>query len=248
VLSCVRTGGGKLTYDAIAERYDDFVRQSVIHRVALPALLELCQPPGQTVLDLGCGQGVLARALAARGDVVTGVDISQSLLEIARGIDGDEPLGITYLQDDATVLAKFSDAFFDGVASSLTFSDLDDLEGVMTSIHRVLKAEGWFAFAALHPCFEPPHAHTFEVDGRPVKQVNGYFEEGPWRSKNRDGLLAIHHHRRLSTVLNMLIETGFVIDRLAEPPGVGRALALAPIYGEVAEVLVVRARRMTSGK
>ena len=61
--------------------------------------------------------------------------------------------------------------------------------------------------ATLHPCFEPPHATTTEINGRPIKQVARYFEEGRWWPDNPDRLLA-HigwHHRTLSTLLNALL-------------------------------------------
>ena len=233
-----------MRYDAIADRYDLFVReQSVIHRVAIPVVLELAQPSGARVLDLACGQGVLARALARRGDAVTAVDISAPLLDIARRVEESEALGIQYINDDARALATLGDGSFDGVVSSLTFTDFDDLAAVLASVFRVLKVGGWFVFAALHPCFEPPHARTTEVEGRAAKQVNGYFEEGPWSSKNPDSLVGLRHHRRLSTILNGLLDAGFTIDRLAEPQGTANVLELAPIYGEVSEVLVVRASR-----
>jgi ubiquinone/menaquinone biosynthesis C-methylase UbiE len=232
-----------LIYDPIADQYDAFVRESTIHRVAVPALIACCEPAGGHVLDLGCGQGVLARALAERGDTVTAVDISAALLEIGRRIERDAPRGITYVDCDATTLVDFADGSFDGAATCVTFTDIDDLHGLLASTFRVLKPGGWFGFAALHPCFEPPHARSIETDGRLAKQVNGYFEEGPWRSKNPDSLLGRRHHRTLSTLMNAVIAAGFVVERVEEPRGRGEALALSPIYGEVAEVLVVRAAR-----
>lgn len=106
---------------------------------------------------------------------------------------------------------------------------------------RVLEPGGWFAFAALHPCFEPPHARNADVDGRLARQVNRYFEEGPWRSRNPESLIGVRHHRRLSTILNAVIAAGLVIEHLEEPIGDASAIGRSPIYGEVAEVLVAKA-------
>lgn len=228
-------------YDRVSAEYDTFVSQSFIHRLAVPTILELAQPPGGKVLDLGCGQGILARALAARGDRVTGVDISERLLDLARGYEDDNPLGIEYLHADAATLAELPDGTFNGVASCLTLTDLDDLDGVLSSVARVLRPGGWFVLAGLHPCFEPPHARVTEVDGRAAKQANGYFEEGWWRSKNADSLLVWRHHRRLATIINSLVAAGFRVDQVREPQGAGTLLDVAPIYGEVAEVLAIRA-------
>ena len=226
-------------YDDIADGYDEFVKSSTIHGVALGALLPLCTPSGQ-VLDLGCGQGVLARELAARGNTVVAIDIAERLLALARRQEKLEPRGITYRHADAATLAGFADASFAGVATSLTFTDIADLQGVLRSVVRVLAPGGWFAFATLHPCFEPPHARTVEVDGRFAKQVNAYFEEGSW-SRNPDSLIGTRYHRRVATILNTVLEAGLVIERTDEPRGDPTAIEQSPIYGEVAEVLVARA-------
>lgn len=66
---------------------------------ALVAALDL--QPGQRVLDVGCGPGRHARALAARGLQVVGVDISARFLAVARERGG---VGVTYVRGDARAL------------------------------------------------------------------------------------------------------------------------------------------------
>ena len=234
-------------YDHIVDGYLGHVDSSVIHGVAFSALLPLCVPAGR-VLDLGCGEGILARALAQRGNTVTGVDLSRGLLAVADAREQREPLGITYVRCDAATLEGFDDCSFDGVATSITFTDLADLDGVLRAVARVLVPDGWFAFAALHPCFEPPHARSTEIDGRLVRQVNRYFEEGTWRSRHTDSLIGVRYHRRLSTILNAVIDAGLVIEHLEEPKGDASAIGRAPIYGEVAEVLVAKAVKPSEGR
>lgn len=202
----------------MADRYDDFVRnRSIIHRVSIPALLSLCGR-GRDVLDLGCGQGVLARELAHLGPSVMGVDASQGLLRIAKAIEGKAPLGIRYVRDDAMTLASVADESFDGVASNLVLTDLDHLEKTFLAVHRVLRPGGWFAFATLHPCFASPRGGLVQPEPEGVSFTH-YFEQGRWFPTDQDRLLA-HigwNHRTLSTIVNSLIEAGFVIERLAEP-------------------------------
>jgi SAM-dependent methyltransferase len=68
--------------------------------------------PGMRVLDVGCGPGRHARALAARGVEVHGVDISQRFVDLARH---DAPAGATFERVDARALPF--DAEFDAVIS-----------------------------------------------------------------------------------------------------------------------------------
>ena len=68
--------------------------------------------PGMRLLDIGCGPGRHARALAARGLLVHGVDISQRFIDLARA---DAPSGATFERADARALAF--DADFDAAIS-----------------------------------------------------------------------------------------------------------------------------------
>ena len=81
----------------------------------LPTLLELVgEVNGQTICDLACGQGCIARALARRGARVTGVDLAEQMVVLARRSEEPEPLGIAYLQDVAQSAHTLPEASFDG--------------------------------------------------------------------------------------------------------------------------------------
>lgn len=223
-------------YDAVADRYHEFVRdRSIIHRISIPALVSMCGS-GQDVLDLGCGQGVLARELARLGRTVVGVDASTELLRIARAIEEQAPLGIRYLPDDARTLASVGSETFDGVASNLVLTDLDHLEETFLAVHRVLRPGGWFAFATLHPCFASPRGGLVEPESEGVSLAH-YFEEGRWLPEDENRLLARigWYHRTLSTIVNSLTEAAFVIERVAEPGAERQVASLS-----VPSVLVVR--------
>lgn len=56
---------------------------------------------GARVLDLGCGEGRVARALAERGASVVGVDVSSVLIDTARSAEASTGLGISYVKDEA---------------------------------------------------------------------------------------------------------------------------------------------------
>src|SRR5437660_6347712 len=73
-------------YNEIAEWYDQSIRERPVYTEAiLPCVMHLAgDVHGETICDLACGQGYIARELARRGANVTGVDLAPKLLEIAQ--------------------------------------------------------------------------------------------------------------------------------------------------------------------
>ena len=230
-----------MSYDAIASSYDEFVGVSCIHRVAIPSILRLCAE-GRAVLDVACGQGALTRELARQFPAVVAVDRSQELIRIAQELGGAPH--IHYLTEDAEALSSLADASFDGATCYLALTDFDDLGAVLSAISRVLKPTGWLVVAAIHPCFEAPRAVNGDHNGRPVKLVNRYFEEGRWWPNDRTRLFADIglHHRKLSTIISSFLNAGFTLDGADEPQAPADVVAENPWYGEVAEVLTLRWR------
>jgi ubiquinone/menaquinone biosynthesis C-methylase UbiE len=93
--------------------------------------------PGETVVDLGCGTGILTRALAERGLRVVGVDPNEDMLAQARDAGG---VGIDYRRGDAedTGLPDQSGALVT-VAQAFHWLDLDS---ALEEIHRILRPHG----------------------------------------------------------------------------------------------------------
>ena len=129
-------------YDRIAERYlawaggiDDPGRARM-----LDLLLERL-PPGGDVLDLGCGAGVPSTVRLAERHRVTGVDISQEQLRLAR-----ERLPHAELVHADLASVEFPDASFDGVTCFYALGHLprEQLGGVFRSVRGWLRPGGWF--------------------------------------------------------------------------------------------------------
>lgn len=196
-------------YDEIADWYDESVRANGLLTTALlsPTLQHLTGSlNGRTICDLACGQGVLSRFMAERGADVTGIDLSERLLDFARRDEAADPLGITYRRDDAQVLTTVSDAAFDGVVCAMALMDIPDLSATLRTVHRVLVPGGWFVFVIMHPCFQSP-------------PDTGYYAEGFWRSENPNGVRGKvgAYHRTLSTYVNALTEADLWLQTLMEP-------------------------------
>ncbi len=108
-------------------------------------LQELTQriAPASQVLDLGCGTGVLTTALAALGHHVTGVDISQAMLDQIRPVS--DAGSITLRQGDVFNL-PFADASFDGVTTRWVVPHFRDWPAILAEAARVLRPGGTFVF------------------------------------------------------------------------------------------------------
>ena len=111
-----------------------------------PRFFELVPPAGRATLELGCGEGRVARDLQDRGHRVTGVDSSPTLLDAASSADPDGE----YVVADAASL-PFSDATFDLVVAYNSLMDIDDMPGAVREAARVLRPGGLLAFCATHP-------------------------------------------------------------------------------------------------
>lgn len=240
-------------YDRIADDYLAFVSDGLndatsVLRVATDRLLEdIGSVAGLAVCDLGCGEGHLARRLAALGGAVVGVDVSPVLLARARErTSGANP---RFVRDDALRLAAIGDGRFDLVVANLVLMDVPDLASVSAAVRRIIRGGGRFVLSIAHPCFQAPHADSVVgAEGRfAARCVSRYATEGFWRSTNPSGIRGRvgAHHRMLSTYVNALVAAGFAITRLSEPTLPRERYAGPHAQGqvEIPSVLVVAAHR-----
>ena len=110
--------------------------------------------PGHRVLDVGCGPGRHAYALARRGIDVVGVDISQVFVDLATS---SAPSGATFVRADARRLGY--DGEFDVALSlcqggfGLVHDDEDDDRAVLAGMARAVRPGGWVVLSAFSSYF-----------------------------------------------------------------------------------------------
>jgi ubiquinone/menaquinone biosynthesis C-methylase UbiE len=246
----------RATYDEITYWYDEAIRSGTFaefHEFVISSLLDLVGDlRGLRVLDLACGQGVVARRLAERGATVVGVDISAAMLDLARYYERSELRGITYRQEDAGSLAGLADESFDGVVCNMALMDIADLPACLDSVARVLRPGGSFVFSIVPPFFQTPGSPRWvRENGKIVGlEVRNYFTEGYWRRDNPEGVRGKvgAYHRTLSTYVNELVRAGLAIERFVEPPATGRLAEIAPVYKEVPAALLARCAKPGDGR
>ena len=107
-----------------------------VPELAGPVLEWLAAQPGEHILDLGCGDGVLTAALAAAGAEVVGCDLSEDLLSAARA----KGLDVRHMDGEAL---RF-ESEFDAVFSNAALHWMTRPEAVIAGVWRALKPGGRF--------------------------------------------------------------------------------------------------------
>jgi SAM-dependent methyltransferase len=137
-------------YDSFAEAYSAENENNLVNAYyERPAMLALAgDVAGRRILDAGCGAGPLSAALRDRGAVVTGIDASEGMLNLARRrLGGDVALHRIDLSDRL----PFADGAFDDVVASLVLHYLEDWEPTLAELRRVLRPGGRLIASVDHP-------------------------------------------------------------------------------------------------
>lgn len=129
-------------YDNIASQYDAY-REPFNNEAELNELMSLVEPGGH-VLDAGCGSGVVTQALVDKGFQVTGIDISQKMIGIARKRIPDAE----FIVGDMAAL-DFDDETFDGIVSTYAVFHIPRTKhfSLFQDFHRILRKGGAILFS-----------------------------------------------------------------------------------------------------
>lgn len=136
--------------------------------------------PGASVLDLCCGMGRHSMALVDFGYTVTGVDLSDVLLEEARKLDAQHK--VRFLQGDMREVPL--DGTYDAVVNLFTsfgyFEDDEENIKVLREMHRLLKPQGKFIIDFLNPEYVKSHLVPFSsrVEGGTTIEETRKIEDG----------------------------------------------------------------------
>ncbi|HBT47758.1 MAG TPA: ubiquinone biosynthesis protein UbiE [Peptococcaceae bacterium] len=132
-------------FDKKALDYDEWYKTPKgrwVDRIEKEAIYEYLQPrSGMEILDIGCGTGNFSIELARLGARVTGIDVSEPMLEKAREKAAREGVTVRFLRADARRL-PFEEGTFDAVVSVTALEFVTDLRAALQEAYRVLRAGG----------------------------------------------------------------------------------------------------------
>jgi len=173
---------------------------------------------GRRILELGCGGGQCSLAFAKQGAACVAVDLSDAQIEYARALAEQEGVTVEFHQGDMLHFLKTQpDAAYDIVFSAYALQYVEDLTTVFREAHRALRPGGLFVFSLDHP--------INDVAGYGEEKVyfaESYFRRGrmdwEWEHGPDGERIPFHsYHRAVGDFLNLLVDAGFVVERLLEP-------------------------------
>jgi SAM-dependent methyltransferase len=186
------------------------------------------------VLDVGTGEGQLARVVARGGaELVVGVDPTAAQLEVARERGGPPK----YARGVAAAL-PFATKSFDAVLACLVFEHIHDVDTAVAEVARVLRPGGRFLFLLNHPLLQTPGSGW--IDDHILEEQ--YWRIGPYLTEDfsleevdKDVFIPFIH-RPLSRYVNAMAANDLLVTRMDEPAPPPGFIARAAEYSEAVTI------------
>lgn len=177
---------------------------------------------GLDVLEVGCGGGQNSIVLAKKGArSVVGVDQSGKQLEHARELAEHEDVEVRFLKCDMEDMSLLEDASFDLIVSSHAMNYAFDLDAVFRECARLLRPGGRLVTCMNHPLWIVLGEAVQQEDyTKIVDYYDGFQDIWDWEDYEGGRIATFESTSyRLEQIINGLIESGFSIERVAEPRG-----------------------------
>lgn len=189
------------------------------------------------ILDIGCGDGGYSRALVHKGANVTSIDCAIDAINFAMKKANEEGLKIEHFVRNSNDLYDIGDSTFDIVLCSMMLMDIEDFEGTLKEIYRVIKPKGKVFISMLHPCFKPKESKWTLEDETIKVIVSDYFNPTEWVGEIK-GINApiIYRHRTLSDYIKAFNKIGFRLIDMNEPLPSEEQINLSPRIGWLSKI------------
>jgi len=187
--------------------------------------------PGETVLDVACGNGQFSRRMAQLGADIVAIDVSPRMIENARASSTDNQDRIEYRVIDATdrsALVALGQRRFNAAVCTMAMMDMASIEPLVSSLRELLRAEGRFVFSVTHPCFnsgsvkllaEERTTEAGHLVTRYSINVSEYIRPKSTKGVAMKGqpIPQYYFDRPISILFNACFNAGFVLDGVEEP-------------------------------
>jgi 2-polyprenyl-3-methyl-5-hydroxy-6-metoxy-1,4-benzoquinol methylase len=221
-------------WDENAEAWDERIGggggfQSILIAPTVEKMLAI--QPGETVLDIACGNGIFSRRLAELGASVVASDFSPKLIEMAKQRTTEQADRIDYQVVDATneaallALAGGEGRRFDAAVCLNALMDMPEIEPLFRAVAKLLKPDGRFVFSIMHPCFNglamsmlaelPDYAQEPTYSIKVSRYLTTEVTKG--LAISTQPAQQYYWHRPLHELFNGAFVSGLVLDRVEEP-------------------------------
>lgn len=237
----------KTRWNQLATWWDDAYQEGdLFHRTFLfPTILQwTAANKDMRILDIGCGNGALARLLAQMGANVVAIDFSDVFINKAK--QRSNGFNIDYRVIDATDESQLNTLIsaekFDRVISSMVLNNLPIIAPLFSVLPKLLAPNGKFIFSLPHPCFnsglvaiEALKQHM--LDGHLIL-ANRYinFEAFEILSKPGQPVKQLNFHRSLSELFTELCNANLMMSGFVEPVANKENLPADFLWAKLSEI------------
>lgn len=211
------------SWDRVAARRGDATVADVVQfgpDLPSEAELRLCGDlTGRRVLDLGCGAGENAIAMARQGAHVIALDVSPAQLALGRRLADTAEVRVEWHRSDAADLAFLRADSIDLALATGVVHEIDDFDRLLRQVHRVLRPGSAFVFSHDHPMRLAVARDAGSAGALPLGRLEvrrSYFDPSPIVT-TRDGEEIQVWPRTLADVFSALHRAGYRVDVLLEP-------------------------------
>lgn len=217
-------------WNVMAKAYENFTENtdSYSYSIEWPSIQKLLpRLKDKSVLDLGCGSGRFTFLLEKEGPrIITGIDISQQMLELAREKANIINSKAVFQKGDINNFEFLINDTVDFIFSSTTFHYILDLNLLFTQLYSLLNSDGCCIISLMHPIYTA----GYPIDKNGIipsdddwsiryldKNLRTYIQ--PWIEYNDlvDNFLSSSYHHTFSDYFNAIIKAGFHIIQVEEP-------------------------------
>ncbi|MEE9555491.1 MAG: class I SAM-dependent methyltransferase [candidate division Zixibacteria bacterium] len=173
---------------------------------------------GKDVIDLGCGCGQNAIALAKMGANVTGIDFSNGQIDEAKELASKHKQSIEFKTGDISDLSFIPDSKFDLAISACAIAYVEDIESTFKEAFRILRPGGIFILSDMNPLQYILDENDYGVEFNNKYPYKSILIKWGWEFDELKNSPRFQHFvRSIPTYINEITNAGFAVSQIHEP-------------------------------